>query len=93
MFKSTDKAKSLLERMNALETYPPFNQRDTNESSSSDAYSHVKGYTKGRACGTLSQYEWEAVCECETIIDLNKTLSNLNSNLFQRCIWYSLSKR
>lgn len=56
-------AKILLERMNALETYPPFNHREAAELSASSEYAHVKSYSRGRMCGTLSKYEWEASCK------------------------------
>lgn len=57
-------AKGLLERMNALETYPPFNNKEAADLSASSAYAHVKSYSRGRTCGTLSKYEWEASCKC-----------------------------
>ncbi|XP_031634657.1 mRNA cap guanine-N7 methyltransferase-like [Contarinia nasturtii] len=52
-------SKGLLEKINALETYPPFNQREAADLSVSPEYAHVKGYSKGRTCGTLSKSEWE----------------------------------
>lgn len=64
IFLSFHPAKGLLERMNALETYPPFNTREAADMSASNAYAHVKSYSRGRTCGTLSKYEWEASCEC-----------------------------
>lgn len=51
--------------MNALEAYPPFNQKEAAEMSASPEYAHVKSYSRGRTCGTLSKSEWEASCKFE----------------------------
>lgn len=59
--------KGLLEKMNALETYPPYNQKEAAEMSASPEYAHVKGYSRGRTCGTLSKSEWEASCKFASI--------------------------
>lgn len=53
--------------MNALETYPPFNQKEAAEMCVSPEYAHVKGYSRGRTCGTLSKSEWEASCKFQSI--------------------------
>lgn len=53
----------LLERMRSLETYPPSDQKEASEMSAKMEYAHVKSFSKGRTCGTLSKYEWEASCK------------------------------
>lgn len=62
--KSIDKGKTLLSRMQALETYPPYRQNDL-VASTDDEYLHAKNYigtNYGRLknIGTLSKSEWEA---------------------------------
>jgi len=55
--------KFLLERMGALETYPPFNEKKSASEIQSD-YSHAEKFyseNQGRKFGTLSKSEWEAV--------------------------------
>lgn len=61
-------AKVLLERMNALETYPPQNPREAADLAASLEYAHVKNFSRGRSCGTLSKYEWEASCKLITVV-------------------------
>lgn len=64
--------------MNALETYPPFNHKEAAELSASSEYAHVKSYSRGRMCGTLSKYEWEASCKFNGC-DLNQyVIAHLN---------------
>ena len=59
--------KGLLEKVNALETYSPFNQKEAAEMYASPEYAHVKGYSRGRTCGTLSKSEWEASCKFKSM--------------------------
>lgn len=56
-------AKRLLEKMGALETYPTPEHQRAAEKAVSDEYAHVKTFSRGRQCGTLSKSEWEASCK------------------------------
>lgn len=47
--------------MKALETYPSYTRN--NDPDASTEFAHVKGYSRGRSCGTLSKSEWEASCK------------------------------
>lgn len=59
-----DEAKSLLARMQALETYPPYHENPLLGNSTQD-YKHAAQYMQNlpghRKIGTLSQSEWEAI--------------------------------
>lgn len=54
--------------MNALEVYPPFNNKHNNDGDEEEEYGHAKkllatGNDRNRKCGTLSKSEWEAACK------------------------------
>ncbi|KAJ6632681.1 mRNA cap guanine-N7 methyltransferase [Pseudolycoriella hygida] len=57
--KNLDQGKGLLERMNALETYP---SHHNSNNGGNENYSHVaKKFDRNTKCGTVSKSEWEAI--------------------------------
>lgn len=64
-------SKMLLERMQALEVYPPMHRADREDKSADDdaEYEHVRKVLgspkkdRPQRCGTLSKSEWEAACK------------------------------
>ncbi|XP_055302362.1 mRNA cap guanine-N7 methyltransferase isoform X2 [Sitodiplosis mosellana] len=76
--KNKNNSRGLLEKMNALETYPPFNQKEAADMSASPEYAHVKSYSRGRTCGTLSKSEWEA-SSLYLVFAFQKMKSRINS--------------
>ncbi|XP_037048532.1 mRNA cap guanine-N7 methyltransferase [Bradysia coprophila] len=58
--RNLDNGKGLMERMNALETYPSHHHYKGNDGD--DKYSHVaRKFDRNTKCGTLSKSEWEAI--------------------------------
>lgn len=63
--------KVLLERMKALETYPPQNRDDAKEPENPAEYEHVRKLMdspkkdRSQRYGTLSKSEWEAACKLD----------------------------
>lgn len=68
-----EEGKTLLSRMQALETYPPYHDAPLLGDSAKD-YQHAVEYmqisTGHRKIGTLSQPEWDATCECKLLRSL-----------------------
>jgi hypothetical protein len=58
--------KTLLSRMQALETYPPYHEAPLLAQNSQEyqhAAEYMQNFTGHRKIGTLSQSEWEAICK------------------------------
>lgn len=71
--KNGELQRMLLERMRAMEPYPPYNKNDT-LSGNDDEYAHVSkvlgppSADRPKQCGTLSKSEWEAACKFNCIL-------------------------
>lgn len=82
--------------MKALEPYPPFNRNADNVPETSDDYAHVKHFSGGRTCGTLSKSEWEASSKYITNITFFShkiTYFGVDVHIFQLYTWFLPSKK
>lgn len=85
--------KTLLGKMQALETYPPYHEAPLLAENSQE-YQHAKEYmqssTGHRKIGTLSQSEWEAISKLLKYFDYSHNARYSNDNLLTLFQHYTL---